>query len=326
MTPTWRELRAHAAGQLADAGIVPAEAEARFMVERASGYDADEWLDAAEVRPPARAEARLHDMVARRVAGEPLQYVLGAWSFRGLDLMLDRRVLIPRPETELVVEVALEEAERLGLRRARHRETTAQRPEGSGAWSRPIETETTAQRPEGSGAWSRPIIVDLGTGSGAIALALEAELPDVEVWASDASEDALAVARANIAGCAATRVRLATAGSWFDALPAALRGSLQMVVANPPYVAEHEVAALPDDVRLYEPRTALVAGPKGTEAIEALLDEVPGWLAPGGTVVLELAPHQGEDMQRYALELGYREVFVRNDLAGRPRILAARTG
>jgi release factor glutamine methyltransferase len=288
MTSTWRELRARAAGQLADAGIIPAEAEARFMVERASGYDADEWLDAAEVRPPARAVARLHDMVARRLAGEPLQYVLGAWSFRGLDLMVDRRVLIPRPETEIVVEVALEEAARMGLR--------------------PMT------------------IVDLGTGSGAIALALEAELPDVEVWASDASEDALAVARANIAGCAAARVRLADAASWFDALPASLRGALQLVVANPPYVAAHEVASLPDDVRLYEPRTALVAGPKGTEAIEALLDEAPGWLAPGGTVVLELAPHQGEDMQRYALERGYREVFVRDDLTGRPRILVARTG
>jgi release factor glutamine methyltransferase len=99
MTSTWRELRAHAAERLADAGIIAAEAEARFMVEQASGYDAGEWLEAAEVRPPARAVTRLHDMAARRLAGEPLQYVLGAWSFRGLDLMLDRRVLIPRPET-----------------------------------------------------------------------------------------------------------------------------------------------------------------------------------------------------------------------------------
>jgi release factor glutamine methyltransferase len=301
MTPTWRELRAHASARLADAGIIPAEAEARFMVERASGYDADEWLEAAEVRPPARAEERLHDMVARRVAGEPLQYVLGAWSFRGLDLMLDRRVLIPRPETEIVVEVALEEAERMGLRRARRR------------------IGLVSAAPEA-------VLADLGTGSGAIALALEAELPDVEVWASDASEDALAVARANVAGCAATRVRLATAASWFDALPAKLRGVLRLIVANPPYVAEHEVASLPDEVRSHEPRTALVAGPKGTEAIEALLHEGPGWLAPGGTVVLEIAPHQGEDMRRYALELGYREVFVRDDLTGRPRILVARTG
>jgi release factor glutamine methyltransferase len=301
MTPTLSALRADASARLTDAGIIPAEAEARFMVERASGYDADEWIEAAEVRPPPRAEARLHEMVARRVAGEPLQYVLGAWSFRGLDLMLDRRVLIPRPETEVVVEVALEEAERLGLR-------------GS------------ARRIGLVGAAPKAILADLGTGSGAIALALEAELPDVEVWATDASEEALAVARANVAGCAATRVRLATAASWFDALPATLRGALQLVVANPPYVAEHEVASLPDEVRLHEPRTALVAGPNGTEAIEALLHDVRGWLAPGGTVVLEIAPHQGEDMRHYALALGYREVFVRDDLTGRPRILVARTG
>ncbi|HYL51534.1 MAG TPA: peptide chain release factor N(5)-glutamine methyltransferase [Acidimicrobiia bacterium] len=301
MTSTWRELRAHAAEQLADAGVIPAQAEARFMVERASGYDADEWPDAAEVRPPARAVARLHEMVARRVAGEPLQYVLGAWSFRGLDLMLDRRVLIPRPETELVVEVALEEAVRMGLRRSR----------------RGVALVDAAPR---------AVLADLGTGSGAIALALEAELPDVEVWASDVSEDALAVARANVAGCAATRVRLATAASWFDGLPASLRGALLLVVANPPYVAEHEVAALPDDVRLYEPRTALVAGPRGTEAIETLLEEARAWLAPGGTLVLELAPHQGDDMRRDALELGYREVLVRDDLTARPRELVARTG
>jgi release factor glutamine methyltransferase len=313
MAATWRELRAHAATRLAEGGIVPAEVEARFMVERASGYDADEWLDAADVQAPARAEARLHEMVARRLTGEPLQYVLGAWSFRGLDLMVDRRVLIPRPETEIVVEVALEEAERMGMRRTRRRT---------------VHPGLPAERPKESGTSSRPtnVLADLGTGSGAIALALEAELPDVEVWASDTSEDALAVARANVAGCAATRVRVATAASWFDALPATLRGMLQLVVANPPYVAEHEVVSLPDEVRLHEPRTALVAGPKGTEAIEALLDEVREWLAPCGTVLLEIAPHQSEDMQRYAFELGYREVFVRDDLTGRPRVLVGRTG
>src|SRR5437868_10127498 len=160
MTPTWRELRTYAARRLADAGIVPAQAEARFMVEQASGYDAGEWLEAAEVRPPARAEARLHDMVARRVAGEPLQYVLGAWSFRGLDLMVDRRVLIPRPETELVVEVALEEAVRMGLRRSPRRHVSL------------VDAEPTSA------------VADLGTGSGAIALALDAELPDVVAWAT----------------------------------------------------------------------------------------------------------------------------------------------
>ena len=129
-----------------------------------------EYLDAL-VLP---AEARARSLVDRRVAGEPLQYVLGSWSFHGLDLMVDSRVLIPRFETEVVVDVALEEAARLGLRR---RQRTV-------AVSDPSTVAT---------------VVDAGTGSGAIALALEAELPDVEVWATDVSEDALTVARANVA-------------------------------------------------------------------------------------------------------------------------------
>jgi release factor glutamine methyltransferase len=298
---TWRKIRAEVAQRLGDAGVVPAEAEARFMVERASGYDADEWYEIADVEPPARAAARLNEMVERRVAGEPLQYVLGAWSFRGLDLLVDPRVLIPRPETEYVVEVALEEAEHLGLRRSRRRLALVQ-PDPAVA------------------------IADLGTGSGAIALALEAELPDVEVWATDASSDALAVAVANVAGCAAARVRIADAGDWFSALPDDLRGALKLVVSNPPYVAAHEVPALPSEVADYEPRGALVAGELGTEAIEQLLDETREWLAPGGSFVCELAPHQAARMHEHAERLGYREVLVRNDLTGRPRVLVARTG
>jgi release factor glutamine methyltransferase len=240
-------------------------------------------------------------MVDRRVAGEPLQYVLGEWSFRGLDLMVDARVLIPRPETETLVEVALEEAERLGLRRARRRLTLVDP--------------------------APPVAVaDLGTGSGAIALALEAELPDVEVWAVDASADALDVARANVAGCAAARVRVASAGSWFDPLPVALRGALRLVVSNPPYVAEHEVPSLPDEVANFEPRGALVAGPDGTEAISEVLAAARAWLAPGGSIVIELAPHQAGAMTERARALGYADAFVRDDLTGRPRVLVARTG
>jgi release factor glutamine methyltransferase len=298
---SWRELRADTAARLSGAGIAPADREARFLVEEASGYDAAEWLDIADTEPQPRAAARLRQMVDRRVAGEPLQYVLGSWSFRGLDLMVDRRVLIPRPETETVVEVALGEAERVGLRRAKRRAALVD-PSPSAA------------------------VADLGTGSGAIAIALEAELPDVEVWAVDASEDALDVARANVAGCAAARVRIAPAGSWFDALPPEVRGTLRLVVSNPPYVAEHEVATLPDEVSSFEPRAALVAGPGGTEAIEAVLDAARAWIAPGGSVVVELAPHQAAAMADRARALGYAGAVVRDDLAGRPRVLVARTG
>ena len=168
-------------------------------------------------------------------------------------------------------------------------------------------------------------VADLGTGSGAIALALEAELPDVVVWATDASADALDVARANIAGRAASRVRLAQ-GSWFEALPAELRGSLELVVSNPPYVAEHEVGDLPDEVSGFEPRAALVAGPTGCEALEHLLAHAREWMVEGGVLVCEIAPHQAGVLTARARHVGYTEVEVRTDLSGRERVLVARAG
>jgi release factor glutamine methyltransferase len=299
VTRTWRALRAEVARELARAGITTSDSDARFMVEEASGYGASEWGTAAGITPPPRAEQHLRRMCARRASGEPLQYVLGAWSFRGLDLMVDRRVLIPRPESEWVVEVALEEAERLGLRRVRRRP--------------PIDRSIT-----GAAA-------DLGTGSGAIALALEHELADVEVWATDASEDACEVARANVAGCGATRVRVAN-GEWFDALPADARGRLALVVSNPPYVAEHELAALPREVAAFEPRPALVSGPTGLEALTVLIDGARAWLASPGVLVCEIAPHQVDAVIARARAAGYDKPFVRDDLTGRPRVLVARRG
>jgi release factor glutamine methyltransferase len=297
---TWSTTRAEVIRQLAAAGIVTAEAEGRFLIEEVSGYPATEWLTIADQPPPERPLARLWPLVERRIGGEPLQYVLGSWSFRGLDLMVDPRVLIPRPETEQVVEVALEEAERRGLRRERKRRLAL------------VDREPPSA------------VADLGTGSGAIALALDAELPDVSVWATDVSADALDVARANIAGCAAARVRLAI-GSWFDALPDELRGALELIVSNPPYVAEGEVDDLPEEVAGYEPRGALVAGPTGCEAIEHLLAHAREWLVPGASFVCELAPHQRQAMIERAKALGYSEAFVRSDLAGRARVLVART-
>jgi release factor glutamine methyltransferase len=293
---TWRATRAAIARQLEVAGIASPDVEARWLTEQASGYAGAEWLDIADTEPHERARASLDAMCARRVSGEPLQYVLGAWSFRGIDLMVDDRVLIPRPETEVVVEVAVEEAARLGHRRG----TRSLLP-----------TET------------RGTVVDLGTGSGAIAIALEAELPDVEVWATDVSDDALGVARANLAGAGATRVRVAR-GSWFDALPVALRGAVDVVVSNPPYVAATEFADLPDEVARYEPHRALVSGPTGTEAIEHLTLTAPAWLQSHGVLVCEIAPHQADTVTAVAQRAGYSSVDVRPDLTGRSRVLVAR--
>jgi release factor glutamine methyltransferase len=293
---TWRGARTEIAQRLADADIANASGEARWMTEEASGYAGSEWLTIEDEEPNARARARLNSMCERRIAGEPLQYVLGAWSFRGIDLMVDSRVLIPRPETEVVVEVALAEAQRFGHRRGK----------------RPVfPTET------------RGVVADLGTGSGAIAISLEAELPEVEVWATDASEDALAVARANLAGTGATRVRLA-AGSWFDALPDDARGRIDLIVSNPPYVADSEVDDLPPEVAHHEPRGALVAGPAGTEALEHLIGESMHWLCPTGVLVCEIAPHQADVVVARARSAGYASAEVFPDLTGRPRVFVAR--
>jgi release factor glutamine methyltransferase len=167
------------------------------------------------------------------------------------------------------------------------------------------------------------VIADLGTGSGAIAIALAGELPDALVWATDVSTDALEVARANVAGCGQTRVRLSE-GSWFEALPDALRGELSLVVSNPPYIAEHEIASLPAEVVGHEPRAALVSGPTGLEAIEELVTAAPPWLARDAAIVVEIAPHQAGAARAMARTAGFSDIVVREDLTGRPRVLVAR--
>ena len=222
---TWRALREHAELELTRASIASPAAEARWIVAEVSGYVPTELAThERDEAAPAVAVTRIGQLLARRIAGEPLQYVLGAWSFRGIDLMVDRRVLIPRPETEMTAEIAIDEAVRLGARRGR--------------------------RDPWSGSTTSYSVADLGTGSGVLALALASELPDADVWATDVSDDAIAVARANLASVpssAAARVRLVH-GDWFAALPDELRGRLRVVATNPPYVAEHEVADLPPEV------------------------------------------------------------------------------
>jgi release factor glutamine methyltransferase len=297
---SWRELREQTEARLRELSVDAPDSEARWMIERVSGYDGVELVMGESEPASEAARAHVDDMVARRAGGEPLQYVLGEWQFLGLDLIVDRRVLVPRPETEVVAQVAIEEAARLGARRG------APEP-----WT-PVDESFPA--------------VDLGTGSGALALALVWSLPEVFVWATDASDDALAVARANLAGTgvAATRVRLAS-GSWFAALPAELRGRVRVIVANPPYVAEHEVADLPKDVIEWEPYGALVSGPTGMEDIETIVAGAREWLAAdGGALVVELAPHQASHASECARAAGFVDVAVRPDLTGRDRVLVAR--
>ncbi len=292
--------------------------EARFIVDEVLGADPGPGADPApgssagssagasrSAVVPADAAERARAMAARRAAGEPLQYIFGHWPFRELDLRVDPRVLIPRPETEQVVEVALGEARRLaGLRPGRDL-----------------------------------VVVDAGTGSGAIALALANALGagvPAQLWATERSADALEVAAANRAAWRAAStggglpdVHLIR-GSWLAPLPEELRGRVDLVVSNPPYVTEDEWAGLDPEVRA-EPRQALVAGPgsegaPGLADVEAVVEEARRWLGRPGVVVVELAPSQADAARERARQLGYDEVRVEPDLAGRPRALVARLG
>lgn len=285
MTLPWRRLCHESLARLRGAGVDDPEQELRWIVERASGRTGAEQAAALD-QPVTDREVRYVDqMVARRAAGEPLQYVLGRWGFRTLDLLVDQRVLIPRPETEVVAGLA-------------------------------IDALAALDRPG--------IAVDLGTGSGAIALSLAAERwPHVEVWATDASADALAVARANLAGLGrrAAVVRLLE-GDWFGALPDDLRGRVDVVVCNPPYVPA--TAPLPPDVADWEPWEALVPGPTGLEDIERIVVEAPSWLTDNGVLVLEIGQTQGVAAERLATAAGFVQATVHPDLTGRDRALVAR--
>ena len=289
-TISWREVLAETEGRLLAAGHDAGSAlrESRWIVEEASGASTESAASELDVLVTVRGMAHHDAMVERRLAGEPLQYVLGCWSFRTLDLMVDRRVLIPRPETEVVAGLALAEVDRL-------------------AAGRDPSTEPV-------------LVADLGTGSGAIGLSVAAERVGTRVWCTDASSDALAVARANCVGLGrpAKRVTLAE-GSWFDALPGDLRGRLEVIVSNPPYVAADD--DLPAEVADWEPDAALYAVDRGTADLRVLIEGASDWLVPGGALVLEMSPDQTGPMADLARSVGYVDVVVHRDLAGRDRAL-----
>jgi len=278
VVPTVRDLWA------ATAQVVPRH-EARWLVEVACALDGAEFDAALDEPVTERMVAHLDAMAARYRAGEPLAYVLGRWSFRHVELAVDRRVLIPRPETELVAGVAIELAAAV----------------------------SPARR-----------VADLGTGSGAIGLALATELPldGTTVWITDASAEALDVARANLAGIgrAARNVRVGQ-GEWFAALPAGDR--FDVLVSNPPYVAEGS-PDLAAGVAEWEPASALFSGVDGLDDIRRLVAGAPEWLAADGWLVLEIGHDQGPAVLDLLSRAGYRDAEIRQDLSGHNRIALAR--
>ena len=269
---------ARATARLAEAGVDSARLESELLLARACDDCArallyaeldremsDEQLDAFEAN------------VARREQREPLAYILGEWGFRRLTLKTDRRALIPRPETEMVVERALEHVR-------------------------------DADEPE---------VLDVGTGTGAIALAIADELPSARVTAMDVSEDALSLARENLELTGINgRVRLVE----HDLTSGLGAGDFDLVVSNPPYVEPEELPTLQPEVRDWEPHVALVA----SGATEKLAQAATEALRPDGWLVLEVAAGAGERVERLLSDLGFEDVAITPDLAGRDRVAEGR--
>lgn len=283
----WQTFYDEARARLDAVGEEFAAVDARRIVEEASGAEPGEFVLMLERLALQRGVAHFDSMLERRLAGEPLQYVLGRWGFRTLDLAVDARVLIPRPETEGVAELALTEIKRAA---AEGRE---------------------------------PLAADLGTGSGCIGLSLAAEHKTVQVICTDRSAGAVAAARANAAGLGrpATRIEIRQ-GSWFDALPAERQGEFDVIISNPPYVADHE--QLPAVVAEWEPTGALFAGPTGLEDAQVLIAGAQAWLRSGGALVLELGETQLSAAADLARSVGFADVTIHRDLADRDRALVAR--
>jgi release factor glutamine methyltransferase len=223
-------------------------------------------------------EKRFRELVERRLAGEPLQYIEGTVQFGPVDVAVDGRVLIPRPETEVL-------------------------------WERAVAALGTADEDT--------VIVDLGTGSGALALALKHAFPAARVYATDIDPDAIELARENVEDAGVTVL----AGDLFAALPFGMRGHIDLLISNPPYVAEGD--ELPLEVREHEPPRALFAGPVGDEVLVRIAEQAFHWVKPGGWVFLEI----GETQADRAMELfADFQCVIYEDLAGRPRIVAAYRG
>lgn len=281
--------------------------DARALLEHVSERPR-EWLVAHGDEPAdARVAERFDALAARRREGEPLAYLTGYREFFGRRFAVDRHVLVPRPETEGLVEAALN---RLPARRPAAFAAAAAATSGSAPLS--LTAGDTAQ----------PLrVLDLGTGSGVIAITLALARPDLQLSATDASAPALVCAQANAARLSASAIDWHQ-GDWWGALPADTP-RFDMVVSNPPYLADSD-PHLGDPALRHEPQQALACGPQGLEAIEQIVATVCAHLLPGGWLLLEHGCEQGSAVRDRLIQAGLSEVATLIDLQGLDRISLGR--
>jgi release factor glutamine methyltransferase len=276
------EARTRAAAYLAERGVETAALDARILVQDLLGLTSADLALRGDVPLSEDEAARLSAALARRAGGEPVARILGAWEFWGLPFRLSPATLVPRPDTETVVEAAL-------------------------ALGHPREAPLR--------------LLDLGTGTGCLLVALLAEWPRATGLGVDRSAEALATARDNAARNGVGARACFAGGDW----AAAVRGPFDLIVSNPPYIAAGVIDGLAEEVRVHDPRLALDGGPDGLDAYRALIAQAPRLLAPGGRLVVEIGYDQEAALRGLAAESGLSVEAVRRDLAGHPRavVLAA---
>lgn len=257
--------------------------EARLLLEKAASWETKEIIINFDLPCPADLAHRYKRLLKRRKQGCPLALILGEKEFWSLPLKVEKGVFIPRPETEVLVELVL----KLPLRK-------------------------------------NGLVADIGTGCGPIACALARERPEAKIIAIDISRRALRLAKENADRLGLKNIRFVS-GSLFQPLnELGLKNQFDLIISNPPYVSENQWISLPIEIREFEPKRALVAGPSGLEFIFRLIKEAPTFLRPGGFLAFEFGLGQLNPILTFLKNQGWQEISWERDLAGIPRVVAAR--
>jgi len=273
----WRAL----AGRFDQAGIKSANLDARLLLGRVLGVDQVHLITGEKQIVPAEALKELEALAERRLSGEPVARIFGEKEFYSLMFGLNEATLVPRPESELLVDLGIKNL--AGRKRAR--------------------------------------VLDLGAGSGCIAICLAANLPFIEVVGVDLSEKALKAARINaFRHNVESRVRF-LAGSWFE--PLAEEEKFDLIISNPPYIVRNEIKTLEREVRTYDPMGALDGGEDGLDAYREIIGKAGKYLNIRGDLLLEVGHDQGRSVAGLCLEAGFERMEEHSDLAGNVRVIKA---
>ncbi len=262
----------------------------------------------------ASERALLHELVSRRAQHEPVAYLTGRKAFHDIEVGVNEHTLIPRPETETLVEVALAKLRELDADPLRERPREPDEVRLGGEPPRTLAAEPRREPPR---------VLDIGTGSGAVALAIARARSDVRAVGLDVDHHALEVARLNADRLdLAERCRFLVSDLFAEVPPGSL---FDLIVSNPPYVADDELAATPPDVHAFEPHAALLGGPAGLDFYRRIVPAAPQFLAPRGFLAVEIAEQRAAEVTAIFAECGrFEQIEVHDDLGGRPRVVSGR--